>query len=103
MMLSGSIFLRRNLGKRIVEAMEGSGEDIKRGRLMTEGYWPLTQRIVRDVLPKNRDDDKQIIFAGHSQGGFRAAMASMWLEKFDGTIYPVYSLAGTGTQCVSRA
>lgn len=44
----------------------------------------------------------QVLFAGHSQGGWRASAASMWLRNVDNAVYRTYSFAGTGTQCAAR-
>mmetsp|Transcript_35051 Transcript_35051/g.109024 ORF Transcript_35051/g.109024 Transcript_35051/m.109024 type:complete len:458 (+) Transcript_35051:72-1445(+) len=74
--------------------------------LKENGFWPITQRIVRAEVPRKgpkAEDSKEVILAGHSQGGFRAAAASMWLEKVDGKKIRTYSLSGTGTQCCGRS
>eukprot|EP00746_Dinoflagellata_sp_MGD_P042725 gnl/MRDRNA2_/MRDRNA2_20354_c0_seq1.p1 gnl/MRDRNA2_/MRDRNA2_20354_c0~~gnl/MRDRNA2_/MRDRNA2_20354_c0_seq1.p1 ORF type:complete len:579 (-),score=86.33 gnl/MRDRNA2_/MRDRNA2_20354_c0_seq1:17-1753(-) len=73
-------------------------------RLDEEGFWPVTQAIVRDLLPEDRQKDPSptVLLSGHSQGGFRASAVSMWLSKVDGKKYKTYSLAGTGTQCATR-
>ncbi|CAD7942668.1 unnamed protein product [Amoebophrya sp. A120] len=79
---------------------------LERADLIQQGYWPLTKAVVRAVLPAGRNTageaTNSIYITGHSQGGGRAAMASIWLENTDGTAYPTYLFAGVGTQCAVR-
>jgi len=84
----------------LADSVDGvSKEDIKR-----YGYWPITKVMVREVLPADRDlaAEPNIYISGHSQGGARSSLVSMWLEKEDGTKYKTYSLSPIGTQCMSR-
>jgi len=76
-----------------------SASDIKK-----YGYWPITKMMVRALLPADRDQDAEpnIFISGHSQGGARASLVSMWLEKEDGKKYKTYSLSPLGVQCISR-
>merc|ERR1711865_494366 len=77
------------------------------------GYWPITQALVRDYLPANRNKTKEtvgsadglsdsIYLGGHSQGGARAAFVSAWLEKEDGMKYDTTPFASASGQCVAR-
>ncbi|GMI38942.1 hypothetical protein TeGR_g11085 [Tetraparma gracilis] len=84
----------------LAESVEGvSASDIKK-----YGYWPITKLMVRSLLPADRDQnlDPTIYISGHSQGGARASLVSMWLEKEDGVAYKTYSLSPLGVQCMSR-
>jgi hypothetical protein len=60
--------------------------------------------MVREVLPADRDlsAEPNIYISGHSQGGARASLVSMWLEKIDGKKYKTYSISPLGVQCFSR-
>eukprot|EP00520_Triparma_pacifica_P003589 CAMPEP_0118650154 /NCGR_PEP_ID=MMETSP0785-20121206/10094_1 /TAXON_ID=91992 /ORGANISM="Bolidomonas pacifica, Strain CCMP 1866" /LENGTH=508 /DNA_ID=CAMNT_0006542507 /DNA_START=84 /DNA_END=1606 /DNA_ORIENTATION=- len=76
-----------------------SKEDIKKW-----GYWPITKKMVRELLPADRDlaSEPNIYLSGHSQGGARSSLVSMWLEKADGKKYKTYSISPIGVQCFSR-
>lgn len=43
-----------------------------------------------------------MILTGHSQGGTRAALVSMWRKKKFAETIPAYTFAGTGVQCAVR-
>ena len=68
MMLFGSPFLKTSSAKRIADAVEGKGMDIEYDRIRKEGYWPLSQAIVRSILPSHRSDDdgRTVIFYVYS-------------------------------------
>jgi hypothetical protein len=104
MMLFGSGLVEPAAGAKLFAALQETDASADLNRMVEEGYWTLTQAIVRFVLPFGRADDegREVILAGHSQGGMRAAFASMWLKKVDGKAYKTYSLAGVGTQCVGQ-
>ena len=79
----------------LAESVEGvSASDIKK-----YGYWPITKLMVRSLLPADRDQnlDPTIYISGHSQGGARASLVSMWLEKEDGVAYKTYEGGGLNT------
>jgi hypothetical protein len=79
-------------------------DDVSYEDIRKHGYWPLTKMMVRTLLPVDRDvtKDPTIYITGHSQGGSRASLVSMWLEKEDGEKYKTYSLSPIGVQCFSR-
>ena len=60
----------------------------------------LPQALYTSLLP--RFAGKAVYLTGHSQGGARAALVSMWREKKFGEILPTYTFAGTGLQCAVR-
>ncbi|CAD7935048.1 unnamed protein product [Amoebophrya sp. A25] len=68
--------------------------------LINEGYWPLTKQLVESVLPQV--SGKNFYITGHSQGGGRASLVSMWLEKTKGMTVPTYTFDGVGVQCAVR-
>ncbi|GMH89151.1 hypothetical protein TrVE_jg11726 [Triparma verrucosa] len=74
-------------------------EDIKR-----YGYWPITKMMVRQVLPTSRSISSEgpTYITGHSQGGARASLVSMWLEKEDNVKYRTYAMSPVGVSCFSR-
>jgi hypothetical protein len=80
-------------------------DDVSYDDIQKYGYWPLTKLMIRALLPADRDKtkDPSIYITGHSQGGARASLVSMWLEKEDGEKYRTYALAPVGVQCFSRS
>lgn len=98
----GAQYVTWGHGSTLKDALELDAE--AEARLDEQGYWPVTQAIVRDLLPENRQKDPSstVLISGHSQGGYRASAVSMWLSKIEGKQYKTYSLAGTGTQCATR-
>eukprot|EP00392_Amoebophrya_sp_AT5.2_P014123 g14261.t1 len=65
-----------------------------------QGYWPLTKQLVDAILPTVAG--KNLYLTGHSQGGGRAQLVSMWLEKQKGMTVPTYTFDGVGVQCAVR-
>lgn len=68
------------------------------------GYWEFTKVIVDSVYQEhvNTSEPETLYITGHSQGGGRAALSSMYLEKkFNKTIETV-TFAATGGGCFSR-
>jgi hypothetical protein len=45
---------------------------------------------------------QSLLLTGHSQGGTRAALASMYLRKRTGVSYETVSFAATGAACMAR-
>lgn len=68
--------------------------------VIQHGYWPLTKQLVTDILATH--SGKTIYITGHSQGGGRAVLASMWLKKSQALTIPTYTFAGVGVQCAVR-
>jgi hypothetical protein len=99
-MRAGTTVFTRIHDQDLANSVDGvSASDIKK-----YGYWPITKLMVRQVLAADRDLDAEptIYISGHSQGGARASLVSMWLEKEDGKKYKTYSLSPLGVQCFSR-
>lgn len=86
------------------EELAASAPGISKEDIRKYGYWPLTKHMVRQVLPSDRDTAAEgpIYISGHSQGGARASLVSMWLEKEDGKKYRTYALSPVGCQCFAR-
>jgi hypothetical protein len=72
--------------------------------VMKNGFWSLTKEVVRTELAAGRNTglDGNVYITGHSGGGARAAMVSMWLEKDDSTAFPTYTFGAPGVQCAVR-
>ena len=67
------------------------------------GYYPITQAVMEAV--RSTLGGKSLLISGHSQGGSRAQLAGMYLQKKypTETKWPVVTFAATGTGCFSRA
>jgi hypothetical protein len=85
--------------------------------LMQNGYWPLTKEVLNHCLDMEsnvlgespssdwaniREGRRGLYFSGFSQGGSRAAMASMYLKKQFNVTAPAISFGGPGMQCALR-
>lgn len=66
------------------------------------GYWKLTKYLVDYAAQKANQTDKTLILTGHSQGGTRAQLASMYLHHTTGVEVPTLTFAATGSACVAR-
>mmetsp|Transcript_3108 Transcript_3108/g.8626 ORF Transcript_3108/g.8626 Transcript_3108/m.8626 type:complete len:592 (-) Transcript_3108:81-1856(-) len=78
---------------------EGLEKD-KVDKVAKTGYWEFTKHIadsVRDSLT-----DENLTITGHSQGGARAALTSMYFEKKYGVKYDTVTFAAVGGLCFSR-
>lgn len=80
--------------------------DIPENELRGKGYWQVVKRILRVALPEARDRvaerQKNVYLTGSGYGGVWAALSSMWLKKVDDAVYPTFSIAGGGFQCLAR-
>mmetsp|Transcript_28448 Transcript_28448/g.69224 ORF Transcript_28448/g.69224 Transcript_28448/m.69224 type:complete len:321 (+) Transcript_28448:452-1414(+) len=66
------------------------------------GYWKLTKHIVDVVYARAVSQNRTLVISGHSQGGTRAQLASMYLHhKYDVKV-PTVSFAATGSACMAR-
>ena len=90
--------------KELYDGLKGSEYELSMEEITNYGFWHLTKKIVREIMPVGRDLDIEplIIFSGHSQGGARSNLVSMWLEKEDGKKYKSIALSPIGVQCFSR-
>jgi len=90
--------------KTFPNTLRSEGADLTVSQIRETGYWELTKEMVRQILPSDRDTslEEQIYLTGHSQGGTRAQLVAMWLEKEDGVQYPTYTFGAPGTQCFTR-
>mmetsp|Transcript_57431 Transcript_57431/g.117561 ORF Transcript_57431/g.117561 Transcript_57431/m.117561 type:complete len:541 (-) Transcript_57431:47-1669(-) len=66
------------------------------------GYWPITKFLVDQVYKEVQEAGGTLTFSGHSQGGTRAHLASMYLRKTWGVSVPAISFGATGAQCFPR-
>jgi len=66
------------------------------------GYWKLTKYIVDQVYAETLARNQTLVLTGHSQGGTRAQLASMYLQKEHGVQIPTISFAATGAACMAR-
>ncbi|KAG7362771.1 hypothetical protein IV203_026131 [Nitzschia inconspicua] len=66
------------------------------------GYWKLTKFIVDEAARRARENNRTLVLTGHSQGGTRAQLASMYLYKTTGISHPTVTFAATGGACASR-
>ena len=66
------------------------------------GYWEITKSIVKEVFADTTARKQSFLITGHSQGGTRAALASMFLEKIMGLRIPTVTFAATGPMCVAQ-
>jgi len=70
---------------------------------VSTGYWEITKYIAeaayqRAVAKRNHT----LIITGHSQGGTRAQLASMYLHKQNGVKHPTITFAATGSACAAQ-
>ena len=65
-----------------------------------QGYWPVTKAIV-DSVYQNLNGGR-LLLSGYSQGGARAQLARMYVQKKYGVAPPVVTFAAVGAQCFPR-
>ncbi len=66
------------------------------------GYWEITKAITSKTYEEAKVAGDELIISGHSQGGTRAALASMFLHKSKGLRLQTVTFASTGPQCFAR-
>jgi cbb3-type cytochrome oxidase subunit 3 len=81
-------------------SLDGGGLTLQDAR--DTGYWKLTKHIVDQVFARTTAENRTLILTGHSQGGTRAQLASMYLQQAYGIQVPTVSFAATGAACVAR-
>lgn len=89
--------LEERLGE---EANDHNGLTLEDAR--ETGYWKLTKYIVDQVYAEALARNQTMVLTGHSQGGTRAQLASMYLQKEHGVQIPTVSFAATGAACMAR-
>jgi len=69
-----------------------------------QGYWPVTKQIIEhlrtDIMGGKTDGN--LLIAGHSQGGGRAQLHRMYLQKKYEETPPVVTFAAVGAACFPR-
>lgn len=70
---------------------------------LSTGYWAITRYIAekaheRAMLERNHT----LIITGHSQGGTRAQLASMYLHHQTNIKHPTVTFAATGSECAAQ-
>ena len=66
------------------------------------GYWKLTKFVVDQAFERAKHGNRTLVLTGHSQGGTRAQLASMYLHQKNGIQCPTVTFAATGSACLSR-
>mmetsp|Transcript_3265 Transcript_3265/g.5920 ORF Transcript_3265/g.5920 Transcript_3265/m.5920 type:complete len:899 (-) Transcript_3265:81-2777(-) len=81
-------------------------QDLTLAELDTSGLWGIVKKLVRVILPAERDRVLELVrqnyLIGSGFGGVWAALTSMWLKKVDDAKYSTIIIAGMGWQCLSR-
>jgi len=78
-------------------------EELDAAEVARTGYWELTKTIadsVRESVSANARTPLYI--TGHSQGGARASLVSMYFEKRYNESIETITFSGIGTSCLSR-
>jgi len=88
------------------ETMAGIARDtaqVNAADVEKTGYWEFTKHIV-DSVYSGLDPEMEgtLYITGHSQGGSRAALSSMYLEKKFGEKFETITFAAVGGACFSR-
>eukprot|EP00980_Cylindrotheca_fusiformis_P024915 scaffold12720_cov152-Cylindrotheca_fusiformis.AAC.4 len=80
------------------------GGDLSKQDAKDTGYWKLTKFIVDEVYAETMSKNRTLVLTGHSQGGTRAQLASMYLQHTygDDIQVPTVSFAATGAACMAR-
>ena len=67
------------------------------------GYWPIT-KVIMEAMREGLAAGDQLLISGHSQGGGRAQLASMYLTKKypTETAWPTVTFAAVGMQCAAQ-
>jgi Lipase (class 3) len=100
----------RGFPQELVDAISANTtlqQSLKNGGLTLQdakqtGYWKLTKYIIDEVYANVISQNRTLILTGHSQGGTRAQLASMYLQHEYGVKVPTISFAGTGSACMTR-
>ena len=82
--------------------LDSSGDGLTLQDEVETGYWKLTKHIVDEVYARAFSQNRTLVISGHSQGGTRAQLASMYLHHKHGVKIPTVSFAATGSACVAR-
>jgi len=85
--------------KRWRKLAEDNGIDPERAE--KTGYWEFSKRIA-EVAVRNVHANETFMLTGHSAGGTRAALLSMYFKKKLGKNYEAISFAGPGPLCFAR-
>lgn len=81
---------------------EGPESNFTNQEALKTGYWTLTRYLVRQVAQQAMERNYTLLFTGHSQGGTRAQLASMYLHQRTGMAHPAVTFGATGSACMSR-
>jgi hypothetical protein len=65
------------------------------------GYWQITKHLADSFADAHRNNRETIMISGHSQGGTRAQLMSMYLRKSRGWSVETVSVSGTGAKCMA--
>ena len=82
-------------------AAGGVASRMDEAEIISRGYWELSKHLV-DRVVAGLPAGQQLHISGHSQGGTRASLVAMYLQKRTGVAYPTTTFAGTGASCASR-
>lgn len=83
----------------MVQIAEEKGLDAN--KVGKTGYWEFSKAIA-DSVRSSLGENETLTISGHSQGGARAALISMYLEKKYGEKHDTVTFAATGGSCFSR-
>ena len=69
-----------------------------------QGYWEVTKQIIETLHTEimGGDSSKNLLITGHSQGGGRAQLHRMYLQKKHNMRPPVVTFGAVGPACFSR-
>ena len=81
---------------------------ISKSDFHAKGYWSITKALVEKTYDnfkaqaRTTTNATTFILSGHSAGGTRAALASMYMKKMKSVTIPTVTFAATGSQCPPR-
>ena len=90
-------------GKKVAGRSDAAPINVKLADVKSQGYWPVTKAVLAEVRRTMAlVTDSRLLLSGFSQGGGRAQLARMWMEKEFSEKPVVITFAAVGAACFPR-
>eukprot|EP00457_Paulinella_chromatophora_P007967 gb/GEZN01007993.1/.p1 GENE.gb/GEZN01007993.1/~~gb/GEZN01007993.1/.p1 ORF type:complete len:395 (-),score=51.10 gb/GEZN01007993.1/:210-1394(-) len=89
----------------LVKNLTGAFPSVPEADFTKYGYWVLTKQVADEIYAHMLDNaiaPNRMLLSGHSQGGSRAALISMYWKKKHGISVKTLTLGRTGPGCFTR-
>ena len=90
-------------GKKVGDRADAAKIDVALADIMAQGYWPVTKAVIAEVRRTMAlTTDSRLLLSGFSQGGGRAQLARMYMEKKFSEKPVVITFGAVGAACFPR-